>query len=133
MLTIPFLVEWLTDFVQAILKALHINVQWDSETLGCWGNNLPTVNDTFVEIQSWLAQPQNADQFLVFMFDDQRDLDTWNKVHLLLEGIQLYFGSRTFTTTDLQKNGGVWPTLRQLRSAGKQSTDVTTKNWSNSC
>jgi hypothetical protein len=108
--------------VQKIFKVLHIDAHWDSETLGCWGNHLPLLNDSFLEIRTWLNQPENAGQFLMFMFDDQEDLQTWHKVGLIVEGIQAYFGDLVFTVEDFKSNGGNWPTLRQLQKMGKQGT-----------
>jgi hypothetical protein len=110
--------QWLNQLIQEIAKLLHITIDWDSETLGCWGDRLILLNDTFVEIADWFDQPANAKSFAMFMFDDEEDLETWKKVGLIVQGINYHFGKRAFTPVDYAALGR-WPTLRELQQMGK--------------
>jgi len=59
------------NFIDFLNKYLGFNITWDTETLGCWGENLVTLNDTLKEIKAWFNLPQNEQEFAIFMFDDQ--------------------------------------------------------------
>ena len=87
------------------------------------------------EILDWQQQGDNAEFFLMFMFDDEQDLQgfrthkkiiilspAWNKVDLIVEGVNYYFADVIFTPNDKEKFfPASWPTVSQLFSMGKNS------------
>lgn len=134
-------IKSLDKLVQFVSRFLNESVDWDSETIGCFSPRSHLLADVFAEIADWLAQPENAREVLVLMFDDQEDLQTWGKVPMLMDLIGQvhghvtgdivcakmclpcgqYFGDMVYTPSDKQRltpNG--WPTLGQLVTLGKR-------------
>jgi len=89
--------------IKWIAKELGISIDWDSETLGCFGKNNRLLNTTFEEIRNWITKPEHAREVLIFMFDDQGDMQEWGKVHLIIEGLRYYFGDLLFTPPEKKK------------------------------
>lgn len=51
---------WLDDFVVLLGKVFNTTLDWDSETVGCFGpDNVPLVQ-VYQEIRDWLLLPQNS-------------------------------------------------------------------------
>lgn len=122
----------LDNFIAWLSKEIHYPIDWDSETIGCFSPRDRHVNTTFAEIRTFLTKPQNAKEFAIFYFDDEEDLQVWNKVELLLQGIEYHFGSSVFTPTDKAKLfPNRWPTTRELQGLSKQLMFVSRTNFSN--
>jgi hypothetical protein len=121
---------WLDDFVVLLGKVFNTTLDWDSETVGCFGpDNVPLVQ-VYQEIRDWLLLPQNSQEFLMFMFDDQADLDTWGKVPLVVQAIDKYFGAWVFTPADKDnKYPDRWPSINELRQDGKKIMFLSTADY----
>eukprot|EP01121_Diplochlamys_sp_Union-15-3_P008214 TRINITY_DN2166_c0_g1_i1.p1 TRINITY_DN2166_c0_g1~~TRINITY_DN2166_c0_g1_i1.p1 ORF type:complete len:503 (-),score=66.92 TRINITY_DN2166_c0_g1_i1:73-1581(-) len=113
--------EELDAAIKFIAKLLDLQIDWDSETLGCFGKRNRLLNTTFAEIKEWITLPENSEEVLIFMFDDQYDLNQWGKVPLLMEGLQYYFGDLLFTPPEkAAKYPKEWPSMTQLVQSNKR-------------
>jgi hypothetical protein len=112
--------QMLNEFIHYLASEFGIDIDWDSETIGCFSPFDRTLNDTFAEIKQFLFTPENKNEFVIFYFDDEEDLETWRKVDLVLQGIAYHFGNSVFTPMDKQRLfPNAWPSMRQLNAAGK--------------
>mmetsp|Transcript_8051 Transcript_8051/g.25247 ORF Transcript_8051/g.25247 Transcript_8051/m.25247 type:complete len:523 (+) Transcript_8051:2-1570(+) len=124
----------LNKLVKELSAILGVPIDWDSETLGCFGvpDELPGPHEwhmpqALVEIRTWLERAENADEVLVIMLDDQEDLLEWHELHLVVQYIDQIWGDMVFTPADKQAgypepdpNQPNWPTPRQMLAAGKR-------------
>lgn len=123
-------IQLLDELIQEVAKILNIRIDWDTETLGCIGRTNRPLNTTFEEIASWFVNPKNSKEFTIFMFDDQTDLQEWDKVKLLVNSIHAYFGKKVFTPIDKQKFFPTrWPSLSELNKKGKNIMFVSRTNY----
>jgi hypothetical protein len=123
-------IKLLNDLIKEISNILGITIEWDSETIGCIGRTNRPLNKTFAEIVKWFTLRENSKEFAIFMFDDQDDLQQWGKVHFLVDGIQFYFGKRTFTPVDKQRFFPTrWPSISELTTMGKNVMFVSTTDF----
>jgi len=112
--------DYLNDLIAFLSEIFDIPIEWDSETIGCFFPNYRTLNQTFEEIQSWFLLPENNDEILIFMFDDQEDLLEWGKVQYILEGLSKYFANLILTPPEKQKYWpDRWPTVKEMSDMGK--------------
>ena len=56
----------------------------------------------------------------MFFFDDQKDLETWGKVGILVDLIKQYFGDSVYTPVDYQKHGGFMSSIEEMLKIGKR-------------
>jgi hypothetical protein len=123
-------IQLLDDLIQEVAQILNITIDWDTETFGCIGRTNRPLNTTFAEIASWFVNPKNSKEFTIFMFDDQMDLQSWDKVHLLVNAIHAYFGKKVFTPIDKLKFFPTrWPSLSELNTKGKNIMFVSRTNY----
>lgn len=128
-------IPFIDALVQDIAALLNTTIDWDTETLGCFGlpDDVPAgphewhIRMGFQTLADWLDAPQNANETLVIMHDDQMDLGTWGKVGDLTLNVSDYFGSQVFTQADKASlfpdqgpNAPNFPTPRQMVKLGKR-------------
>ncbi len=70
--------------VNVVASLLGHPIHWDTETVGCNPSlsSIPVTMqrsfaDALAELSTWLALPENKEEFLVVFLDDQMDLQTW--------------------------------------------------------
>lgn len=80
-----------------------------------------SLESAFQEIQDWMNLPENKNEFLMFFFDDQDDLEEWGVVPQLIGLINKYFGSTVFTPVDKQKYAPTWNiSINEIIGLGKR-------------
>lgn len=74
----------IVSLLNTVAKILGHHIRWDTETLGCDPSlsSIPAVEqrpliDALQEIKSWLALPENSDEFVIIFLDDQPNLASW--------------------------------------------------------
>jgi hypothetical protein len=123
-------IELLDELIEVVAEMLNISINWDSETIGCIGRTNRLLTTTLEEIAIWFKQPENANEFTIFMFDDQEDLQLWGKVDLLVAAVESSFGNKLFTPIDKERFfPNRWPTLSELSSKGKNVMFVSRTNY----
>ncbi|EQC37528.1 hypothetical protein SDRG_05130 [Saprolegnia diclina VS20] len=120
----------LDDFVSginAIAKLLGMEIQWDSETVGCKPSlsSIPAHQQrpalhALQEIADWVHAPGNAGEFVLIYFDDQINLLKWHKVELLLDYIKQAFAVDEILKPSDVQHGASWPTYEALLASGKR-------------
>ncbi|OQR86213.1 hypothetical protein ACHHYP_10849 [Achlya hypogyna] len=120
----------LDDFVagiNAIAKLLGMEIQWDSETVGCKPSlsSIPAHQQrpallALQEIASWVHAPANDGEFVLIYFDDQANLLKWHKVELLLDYIKQAFAPSEILKPSDVKDLPRWPTFDELLATGKR-------------
>lgn len=70
--------------VNVVASLLGHPIHWDTETVGCNPSlsSIPVTMqrsfaDALAELSTWLALPENKDEFIVVFLDDQMDLQQW--------------------------------------------------------
>ncbi|RHY28535.1 hypothetical protein DYB32_005898 [Aphanomyces invadans] len=131
----PMLDELISWF-NKIAKRLGIEIQWDSETVGCMPSlsSIPAhsqrpVQDALDEIAAWLHAPQNEHEFLLVYFDDETNLLKWHKVQRLLASIKKSFPVAEILRPD-DTGGKPWPTFDTLLAQGKRVAFLTASDYS---
>ena len=107
--------------LNSIASKLHMNLNWDTETLGCKPSlsNIPAKDSrTFLsalkEINNWLNLTKHKNEILLIYLDCQDDLEKWNLIKLLEDQIESIFKSKIFTYNDYISNNKTIPTYRKL-------------------
>ncbi|RHY86214.1 hypothetical protein DYB35_010589 [Aphanomyces astaci] len=130
----PMLDELISWF-NKVAKRLGIEIEWDSETVGCSPSlsSIPAhsqrpVQAALDEIAAWLHQPENAHEFLLIYFDDEANLLKWHKVERLLDAIKSAFPIEEI----LRPNDvtGPWPTFDALLAQGIRVAFLSASNYS---
>nr|AIG55694.1 secreted protein [Thraustotheca clavata] len=130
----------LDDFVSwinAVAKLLGMEIQWDSETVGCKPSlsSIPAhqqrpVVHALEEVAAWVHAPENQGEFLLIYFDDQSNLLKWHKVKLLLDYIKKHFDLAEILKPSDVKNLDHWPTFETLIASGKKVAFLSVSNYS---
>eukprot|EP01091_Cochliopodium_minus_P013586 TRINITY_DN4406_c0_g1_i1.p1 TRINITY_DN4406_c0_g1~~TRINITY_DN4406_c0_g1_i1.p1 ORF type:complete len:489 (-),score=87.88 TRINITY_DN4406_c0_g1_i1:22-1488(-) len=124
------LVDWIEKEFK--LPVLH----WDTNTIGCdpSASSIPahkqrSLESGFIEITNWINLPENKNEFVLFFFDDQMDLERWGKVGELVGLIEKYFGNLVYTPVDYVKNGGFLSSVDHMVSLGKRVLFMSGANY----
>lgn len=128
----------LVEALNLLAKLFQHEIRWDTETFGCSpslssipaGDQRP-LTEALREVADWLRQPENAREFVVLLFDDQADLEDWDKVQLLLHKVKEAFAVDDIVTpVELRgRLGGRWPSIEDLVTAGKRLLLVSVKDY----
>eukprot|EP01137_Pigoraptor_chileana_P011872 Opistho-2@63450 len=111
---VPALDKLVTD----LSKALGIAIDWDSETLGCFGPQDRLFDDVLAEMRTYINTV--PDEVFVLFFDNEGDLTTWNKTAEFVSIVTKNFADIAFIPSDKDKYPGDWPTPREMLAAGKR-------------
>lgn len=102
---------WVNAAVRTLAFLFGENVDWDSETIGCIGNE-----QTFVtgmkEILVWLRH--NGDGPVFLYLDDQEDLQAWEKAQYLAAELRVVFGTALVTPDRIPMNRLLTKTPQEL-------------------
>ncbi|KAF0684347.1 Aste57867_23660 [Aphanomyces stellatus] len=130
------LLDEMISWLNKIAKMLGMEIQWDSETVGCKPSlsSIPAhsqrhVQDALDELAAWLHRPENAHEFLLVYFDDEVNLLTWHKVPLLLEYIKKAFPVAEIVKPQDVPPAGAWPAFESLVASGKRVAFLTATDY----
>ncbi|EIE27018.1 hypothetical protein COCSUDRAFT_83577 [Coccomyxa subellipsoidea C-169] len=124
--------------VNVVASLLGHPIHWDTETVGCNPSlsSIPVTMqrsfaDALAELSTWLALPENKEEFLVVFLDDQMDLQTWGFLPQLMKEIQDGFPAGSiYTPPDHAKHGNVlWPSINDLLLDGKRVMFVSGEDY----
>jgi len=116
------------NFVQKVADLLHVQIDWDTELLGCDpGFSDPSLEvplrQVLGEIREWMGEEENKEEVVIAFFDDQIDLQTWGVVGDLVKEVEDVFGQMVFTPPnkrDFSPDNHTWPTPNQMLEMGKR-------------
>lgn len=114
--------EKLDMLIEELSRILHVPIDFDSETIGCFALHYRTVEDAMTEIKDWLLLHDHDDEIVYMFFDDNDDLQLWDRVNALETAIDTVWSrDMIFTPTDkAAKFPERWPSTHELLSMGKR-------------
>ena len=117
---------WLDRLLRLLSHVLHVPIDWDTETLGCFGTPAGDAGPKEIRFAEALTRvaaglAARADAFLVLFLDLNPDLARWGKVPDLVSQAQAAFGGSLLTPSDTHGLGlNANTTYAGLVAAGKR-------------